>query len=218
MRIAPPARVAALSLLQQLMPSVPKAPPTPQQRLRRHDSDWIALVGTWGLRVSRGDTSWVWYDGAGTIGVAPDDQLDDDDFLGQILLHEICHLAVQGNAARALPDWGLDNLTDTHREHEHAALRLQAWLSDRVGLREVFVATTDFRPYYLALPKAPLVPTPARWPEDSGSPVAERDVARATSLAEAGLARLQQWGWLPALALRLQEAARLLSDQPETMA
>ena len=36
-------------------------------------------------------------------------QLDADDSLAQLVLHEICHLLVQGPAHRDQNDWGLDN-------------------------------------------------------------------------------------------------------------
>jgi hypothetical protein len=124
--------------------------------LRALDADWIELLRGLGFALERSDRAWVSYDGAGTVQVAPDDALDDDDFLGQILLHELCHWFVQGPDARDRADWGLDNTCDRDREAEHAALRLQAHVVDRHGLRAVFVATTDFRPYWEALPVDPL--------------------------------------------------------------
>lgn len=154
--------------------------------LRSLDRAWIAWAESEGFSLRRASDAWVSYDGAGTIQVAPDEELDGEDFLGQILLHELCHHWVEGPASRNAPDWGLDNLSDRHRAHEHAALRLQATLVDRVGLRDVFIATTDFRPYWHALPARPLQESgdPGGLP-DGIRPIGA-DVERSLTLARAG--------------------------------
>jgi len=131
---------------------------TIQQTLRCMDDAWIDLVGGHGFRVRRSDQSYVWYDGEGTIWIAPDHDLDDDDFLGQILLHELCHWVVEGPASAQRPDWGLDNLTANDEPRERAALRVQSWLVDPFDLRDVFVATTTFRDDYLTMPAEPPSP------------------------------------------------------------
>lgn len=135
-------------------------PANPQQLLRQLDSDWVALLQRHGFAVRRETSSWVSYDGADTIAIAPDLALDHDDCLAQIVLHELCHHWVEGAASRRLPDWGLDNTNDEHVLHEEAALALQAALADRFALRNILVATTCFRPYYEALPADPLAELP----------------------------------------------------------
>lgn len=125
-------------------------------RVRDLDADWLALLARHGFAVVRSPVAWVAYDGAGTITIAPDDLLDADDSIAQIAFHELCHFWVEGEASRAQPDWGLDNTDEKHVSREQAALRLQAHLLDRHGLRLALVATTDFRPYYESLPADPL--------------------------------------------------------------
>ena len=72
-----------------------------------------------------------------------------------MILHELCHLLVEGPEAITLPDWGLEN-DPSKVVHEHATLRLQAALADTVGLRRFIAATTVFRKYYDRLPEGPL--------------------------------------------------------------
>jgi hypothetical protein len=149
------------------------------RRLRTLDAEWTALAARHGFALRRDAASWVSYDGRGTISVAPDELLDADDTLAQIVLHELCHFAVEGEAAREWPDWGLDNTDDRHVAHEHAALVVQATLADRFGLRAALVATTDFRPWYEALPAHAL---------DAPDPVAAALAERAlTALAGTAL-------------------------------
>lgn len=117
--------------------------------VRGVDGLWVGLLEEAGFRLARRSTSYVWYDGAGEVAVAPDDELDADDTLAQIILHELVHFLVQGEAARNEPDWGLDNLTDRDAYLEEAALVMQRRLLAVWGLESVLVPTTDFRPYYL---------------------------------------------------------------------
>jgi len=159
-------------------------PPPIQQALRAHEDRWLAVASAAGFAVTRGDLGWVWYDGAGTIGVTPDDGFDPDDWLGQIVLHELCHHLVEGPDSRDAADWGLDNMSPRHEAHEHAALRLQAAICDRVDpiARRLFVATTDFRPFFEALPDDPL--------DAHGV-----DDPRSVDLARAGLDRFDAAPW-----------------------
>lgn len=122
----------------------------------RTDRDWLGLLRAAGFKVSRSPDSFVSYDGDGTINIAPDSEMDADDHLAQIVLHELCHHLVEGDDSRHHPDWGLDNMDERHVPREHAALRVQAALADRFGLRAHMVATTDFRPFYEALGEDPL--------------------------------------------------------------
>jgi hypothetical protein len=123
--------------------------------LRTLDDAWVALAAEFGFAVVRAEGAYVAYDGAGTISVAPYHDLDPDDCLAQIVLHELCHHLVEGTGSRGHEDWGLDNITDHDAPRELAALRLQAGLLDRHGLREVLAPTTDFRPAYDAFPHNP---------------------------------------------------------------
>ena len=123
--------------------------------LRALDAQALEFAALHGWRVERSPTAWVSY-GPGVIQVAPDETLDADDTLLQIVLHEWCHHMVEGQHSAGLPDWGLNNETDADVAHEHAALRFQAWLTSQFGLRWVLMPTTDFRSWYEALPDDPL--------------------------------------------------------------
>jgi hypothetical protein len=59
---------------------------------------------------------------------------------------------VAGPTGRARPDWGLDNTSTTDLVFEHACHRVQAALAQRFGLRDFFAVTTEWRPYWDALP------------------------------------------------------------------
>ena len=118
--------------------------------VRATDPLWVALLEQAGFRLARRSASYVWYDGRGEVAIAPDEELDADDTLAQIILHELIHLLVQGEEARTEPDWGLDNLTDRDAYLEEAALVMQLRLLRQWGLEAVLVPTTDFRSYYLA--------------------------------------------------------------------
>ena len=118
--------------------------------VRATDPLWVQLLEHAGFRLARRSTSYVWYDGRGEVAIAPDEELDADDTLAQIILHEMVHLLVQGEEARTEPDWGLDNLTDSDAYLEEAALVVQLRLLTLWGLEAVLVPTTDFRGYYLA--------------------------------------------------------------------
>lgn len=87
-----------------------------------------------------------------TLWVAEDSELDEDDSLAQLVLHEICHLAVQGLALRRVPDWGLDSTSDRDEINERGAVRLQAHLCDAWGLRRVLYPTTVVREFFESLP------------------------------------------------------------------
>ena len=93
------------------------------------------------------------------IAVVPNNELDPDDTLAQILLHELIHHFVQGQPSYSSPDWGLDNTTEKHVVNEHAALLMQAALLDIYGLRNILVPTTDFRSFYERIPQPAPVST-----------------------------------------------------------
>ena len=107
---------------------------------------WIDCAEKLGFRIVRTSEVYASYDGAGTLLIGEANILDEDDHLGQMVFHELCHALVQGASGESQADWGLSNqarVADPWREH--AALRVQAWLSDRVGLRRFFAPTTDYR-------------------------------------------------------------------------
>lgn len=131
-------------------PIVPRADVKTVRAVRRVDDLWVGLLSAAGFTLKRRSTSYVWYDGAGEIAIAPDEELDADDTLAQIILHELVHFLVQGEEARHEPDWGLDNLSDQHAYLEEAALVMQLRLLTAWQLEQVLVPTTDFRPYYLS--------------------------------------------------------------------
>lgn len=121
---------------------------------------WIEAARSLGIEVVRGGDSYVYYDGH-NLHIADDEHLDEDDRLGQLIFHELCHGLVQGEARWHEPDWGLDNTTGADLWREFACLRLQAHLLDGYGgyaLRRRLHPTTPERPFYEALPERPLDP------------------------------------------------------------
>lgn len=125
------------------------------------DLVWLHCAGQLGWRVTRSDEAYASWDGSGTLTLCTPATFDADDSLAQLLLHEICHALVQGPDRLAVRDWGLDNSDDRRAEvAEHACHRLQAALLDEHGLRDVLAVTTDWRPYWDALPADSLADGP----------------------------------------------------------
>lgn len=150
------------------------------------DALWVASARELGFGVERARGAFVSYDGAGTIAVAPYDEMDPDDHLAQIVVHELAHFAVEGAEARARADWGLDNMSDAHVANELAALRVQAWWCDAHGLRDVLVPTTAFREAWPAIGAAPLAPPAGAWSATiEGTRVTPHVRATAAALAHA---------------------------------
>jgi hypothetical protein len=116
---------------------------------------WRAAAERVGFTVVRGRDAYATSDGNGVIAIADDDLLDHDDSVAQLIFHELCHAITEGDAALALPDWGLENRAE-HVVREHACLRFAAELAGRFGLRAAMAPTTDYRTYYAALPEDPL--------------------------------------------------------------
>ncbi len=112
---------------------------------------WTSAAHRLGLTVTRTRDAYASSDGRGVIAIGEDDVLDADDAVAQLIFHELCHAITEGEAARALPDWGLENRAE-HRVREHACLRFAADLAGRFGLREAMAPTTEYRAYYDALP------------------------------------------------------------------
>ena len=119
------------------------------------DLIWLHAAMSLGVHVKRSPDVFASWNGVDTLLIGSQDTLDPDDSLAQMILHELCHLLVEGPEAMNKPDWGLEN-DPSKIIHEHATLRLQAALADTVDLRPFFAATTVFRKYYDALPNAPL--------------------------------------------------------------
>jgi hypothetical protein len=120
------------------------------------DAVWIRCAAHIGLRIRRAGDVFAATDGRGTLTLGAASTLDEDDSLAQMILHELCHGLVQGDASLTTPDWGLDNESARDVPREHACLRLQAVLTGEVGLRRVLAPTTEFRLFYDALPEDPL--------------------------------------------------------------
>jgi len=169
------------------------------------DAIWLSAVRGFGLEVCRSEQVFASVDGAGTLTLGTDDTLDADDCLAQMIFHELCHSLVAGEAGLERPDWGLpdwsEDLSDVDTRVEHAALRLQAHLAARHGLREVLAPTTDFRAYYDALPA------------DVFGPGADP----AIPIARDALPRLERPPWAPHLERALvstAEVVRVVADLP----
>jgi hypothetical protein len=120
------------------------------------DEIWLACARRIGFRVGRTGDAYARTDGAGGLLIGTDDLLDPDDCLAQMILHELCHALVEGEAAWTRPDWGLDNQTRTDEPREHACLRLQAALLRPHGLRRALAPTTEYRSFYDDLTADPL--------------------------------------------------------------
>lgn len=172
---------------------------------------WLATARRLGLTVRRDPEIFSRTDGSGMLWLGPRSDLDADDCLAQMLLHEICHWVTNGAASFHEQDWGFP-VGDELDPREHACLRLQAWLADRHGLRRVLGPTGVHRQYYDRIPADPLEPLrDARYP-----PEWERSVV---DLARDAIERVQGPPWQPALGQALAatraiatEVAPFLSD------
>jgi len=121
------------------------------------------------MQVRRSSEVYASWDGARELTLSEASGFDPDDSLAQLIFHEICHSLVAGPIGRKKPDFGLDNTSDRDLVFEHACHRLQAALSTPFGLRAFFAVTTEWRPYWDALPKDPLA-----YSEDPAVPIAKR--------------------------------------------
>ena len=117
---------------------------------------WRSTAQKIGFRITRSSEVYASWDGAGTLALGEHDDLDEDDCLAQMILHEICHALVEGEDALLKTDWGLANEDDRDVTREFAAMRLQAALLTPHGLRQFLAVTTDWRADYDALPNDPL--------------------------------------------------------------
>lgn len=160
------------------------------------DELWIETARRLGMRLTRSAEVYASWDGRETLTLSDPAGFDPDDCLAQMIFHEICHALVEGPGSLRKIDWGLVNTDDRDVVREHACHRVQAALADRHGLRAMMGPTTDFRPYYDALPPHPLLPgddpaiEPAReaWLRGTRGPWAPH--IEAALAATAGIARL----------------------------
>ena len=154
---------------------------------------WLGAAKRIGLRIVRTPDAYAATDGGGTLAIGSDATLDADDSLAQMIFHELCHSLVEGEAAFARPDWGMDNTGPDHDWREHACLRLQWVLAGRHGLRALLAPTTDFRAF---------------WDRLAGDVLGDRaDVS--VQAAIAGLRRVADPPWAPALDEALAATAQI---------
>lgn len=160
---------------------------------------WLATARRLALTVRRDPSIFSRTDGQGLLALGPRSTLDADDCLAQMILHEICHWITNGVDTWHDRDWAfeLDGEVDVR---EHACLRLQCWLGQRWGMREMFGPTGGYRQYYDQLPLDPLAPI-----DDS-----EWEAA-AVRIGEQAVWRAQQLPWWPALSAAM-EATRAARD------
>jgi hypothetical protein len=138
------------------------------------DLIWLRAASRLDMNVERSAEVYASWDGRGTLSLSASEALDADDSLAQLVFHEICHALVAGPEGRLRPDWGLDNATSRDLVFEHACHRVQAALAMPYGLRDFFAVTTEWRPYWDALPPDPLAPS-----DDPALPLAHRGVRAA---------------------------------------
>ena len=169
---------------------------TPSELDLAVDQVWLECARKLEIPVERGGVSYVHFDGR-TLHLADDSELDADDTVAQLVLHEVCHLLVEGPAARHQPDWTLDNTDDRDSVREEAAVRLQAHLTGAYGLRRHLFPTTVVRGFFESLP-----------PDALGRAV---DPAPSVSLARLAAARAGRWPYDPTLDEALAATAQLLS-------
>lgn len=158
------------------------------------DAIWLACARDIGIEVVRSDEVYASFDGKDTLTLCSAASFDPDDSLAQMILHELCHGLVAGKKNATRPDWGLCNTDERDLVLEHACHRVQAALADQYGLRALFAVTTEWRPYWDALPLDPL-----RVGADDPA------IARARTAFE----RAHRGPWAPAIQTALMRTAQL---------
>lgn len=133
------------------------------------DLIWVECARELGMTLQRSPEVFASWDGRGTLTICTDEHFDADDSLAQFIFHEVCHALVQGRQATRRVDWDLAIEGEQAAVQEHACHRLQAALARVYGLRDLLAVTTDWRPYWDALPDDPLEEGP-----DPALPLARR--------------------------------------------
>ena len=175
------------------------------RQLNAVDDAWLGFCERVGFDVTRTSDAFVSYDGEHSLNIAPAGDLDPDDSVAALALHELCHLAVRGDAGFDERDWGLTYLAEGDLSDEYAALRLQRWLASSAGLQELLHPTTEHRPYYDALATVDSGgSTP--WPALDDPRFVGQD-ERARALATRGRRWLTSQPWWPELCALLRRTA-----------
>lgn len=118
---------------------------------------WYATAKRLGLRLGRNPHIFSMSDGTGLLELGTRDTLDADDNAAQMIFHELVHWITNGLDTYHARDWDFA-VTDEVDWREFPALRLQAALADRHGLRRFFAPTSGFRTYYDQLGDDPFAP------------------------------------------------------------
>ncbi len=158
------------------------------------DLIWLDTARKLGMTIQRSSSVFASWDGQGVLTLSTPENLDADDSLAQLILHEISHALVEGPDGLTQPDWGLENEDDSDLVREHACHRLQAALTDPYDLRTFLAVTTDHRNYYDKLGALPLA--------DCADP--------SVVLARAGWLRSQEPPYSPILQEALAATADLI--------
>lgn len=166
---------------------------------------WLATARRLALTIRRDPDIFSMTDGTGLMSFSTRQELDEDDNLAQMTLHEVCHWVTNGVDTYHQRDWGFP-LWEKIDVREHACVRLQCWLASRFGLREMFGPTGCFRQYYDALPADPLQP------RQTTSEAEALWEAAACRIAGDAVARVQQEPFWTPLSQAL-EATRTLREQ-----
>lgn len=172
----------------------------PWKALRALDERWVELLSLFGGTIRRSSDAYVsWLADRRTLMVSPDEELDPDDTIAQIVLHEFCHYLVEGLQSDQSDDWGLDNMSEVHLANEYAALRLQAAILALPSLRTFLNPTTDHRWFYNELGHDPL-----------RDPVHAETDELSSTLALRGWDNFQQWKLKDELQMELSICKNLL--------
>jgi hypothetical protein len=118
---------------------------------------WLSTARRLGLTLRRDPSIFSRTDGSGHLWLGPRADLDPDDTLCQMLLHELCHWITNGIETFHEQDWGFP-LMDGDDPREFSSLRLQAWLADQHGLRGMLGPTGKYREYFDRIGADPLAP------------------------------------------------------------
>ncbi len=164
------------------------------------DLIWLGCARDVGLTIARSDSVYASFDGSGTLTLSTAEHFDADDSLAQLIFHELCHALVAGPRRALRSDWGMENVDERDLLQEHACHRVQAALADRHGLRAMFAVTTDWRPYWDALPL------------DSLGPGTDPAIA----LAREGFERATEGPWARAIEQALRRTQELAALVRET--